>query len=352
MKAKLNNLKKKFCDGKREVIWEMIELTFEDFWLKTLSGDSETNHILAKFADRIITQHEKLCASELPIKIFLEEQFKKISKNKEAGKEDVTLNPAIMNEEGIIKTYSPSLPEKDDSSDSSPFSFYQKSLSALDQIIYEIYYKKCWKKRKGVRKLLLFLVNISSFGNCILTNELKKMDSPLFTPEISEWYACKLEERFLEKNNNAQSWNEFTKSIELMLHPQLENDIKTKIQTVQIKSINFKKQLLAFGGVACTELEIYYYLLHKYLGKESVIEIWMHLNLIGQDSSLIQKELEQLALWEKTISKNDGRKGEASILKKYVGKSDKKINLLRTKMKNIQQQIDAKFGTPIKWNTY
>lgn len=355
MEASLDELKRKFCEGEKAVVWKILENVFPELWLKIFNEDLEVNGLLAKLADYISANSEYFCQSELPIKEYFEEKLIEVKKENEEGKKGKPLDEETMNIDGLTKLKKPiTQPSTSKKMPAEIFlsNLFRKSLSAIDQIIYEMYYRKKWKKRKGVRQLFLFLVNTFSLGSPPLQTDLKKIHSPILTPEITNWYVSKLEEDFLSKDHQAQPWKDFVKSTEQMLNPQVETDVKRMVQNVQRNFNRFGKRNLDFGRAACSEVETFYSLIHEYHGTESRIEIWFLLNILSGNFPPLLQDLKKWNLRNDKMKSDNHSMKEASILKNYVSTSTKKINEIRKKLEKMEQDINGKLDQKVKWNTY
>lgn len=353
MEEELNQLKEKFRAGDYGQIWIILEKTFPELYTRSLP-----NHLYKHFdklgdmGDSIYENPKPFCETSLSVEIFLRKEL-----NKRLNKEEGRSNSVELKDDLTHSQTSKSEIELDSIPSTLPqkiipfqFSYFQKSLNSIEQIIYEILFLQGWKDKKGLQKLLLFLVNVFSFGNHSISNIFLKKHSKAYTPEISNWFIHKLEEGFFNQINNEQSWEIFTKHTQLMLNADIKKEFHNKFQTVDRNEKKFGKLLLFFGRNQLTSMEQHYYLLYKYLEIESLVEIWYLLNIYGRDYPDLKKELTIHKLWHKEINEKKRRMSQGSIIHYFLGK--KEVKILVAKMKVIQERIDKKIKKPVNWRTY
>ena len=303
MKDALILLKEKFCQGDRSTIYEMVELVFPQLWLHIISNTShpKADHI-GGLIERIYNNPDLLCNTEESVDVFLTKQLNKVSR------ETISRDGEFY--EG--KDYIAKADEQEDKSESQMDTYtghlpihaiFQSSLDEIAKICYEIIYVQKWKQRPGSRQLLLFLVNALSFGNYDLLKTLK--GHPANYPEILSWFVGRLKEMFYKEKNVVENWDTFSNSEFFNIEQTLENRLKTQIQTLKRNRSDYGELRMDLAREKWSEMEIYFYLIYKYVGLESFVEIWLQMNIYAKMDKNLQVELEHKGLWKNEVQPTD-----------------------------------------------
>jgi len=350
MEGTLISLRAKFCNGDLSTIWEMINLIFPE-----LMVSSPPSHLqfkakhLGELGLDIFSKPELLCISELETVEFFEKELQlRINRELRPAKEKELKKEVASEDERIIAITE----EKDQAKPKALLAalFFQKSLPAAEQVLYEMTYVQKWKGIPNIRRLQLFLVNTLSWGNYRMRDDLRK-NPAIETVEISNWFMSNLKRYFLGKKNEVEAWDDFSNSLKNMVNKNVEDDFKNIGQNLRRRELRFQKDLNLFEFKDWNDVEVIFYMLYKYMKIENHLEIWHQMNIESQFHLPLENEMKKFKLWNKNaLLKNEGI-SESTIIKRLKLMKDD-LGFIKGTMKKIQLEIDKKSTKAIDWRTY
>ncbi|MGK0363968.1 MAG: hypothetical protein ACI85O_001022, partial [Saprospiraceae bacterium] len=220
------SLKDDFCAGNKNVIWKILEAYFSQaslnliFYNNTLTNTQFTQltgEVFQLMAFHVQENPTEFCEEKESSKNYLEKLFK--AKLKQVRKENRTFGISFEEEYMGNDHTSPSFGEEEEESFSpqnfsSETHFFVRSLTPLEEVIFNVKFVKSWEGKNNILHLVAFLLNTHRLTNQSLETQLAHHQE-LSLPLIQDWFEQVLEKSFLANSKHQpQPWEFFCDSIQ------------------------------------------------------------------------------------------------------------------------------------------
>jgi len=342
MERELEALKNRFCKGEDAALWEMVHLLYPELVICTSLEDlPEGFENIRSAIDKILKNRNLLCNSKKDIiaiwtDLLLDDFGNTSSKKTNRFFED------FMNPEGNVQTIDSSKKTEKIVKIPSPLNYiFHTSLNEIEQIIYERIYIQKWVNHSGIKTMQFHLINVLPFGNFRLKKLLKK--TFIYQPYFTSWFSKKLANIYINTNLPIDSWAEVETETKKYFTSKPKQEFENIAKRVNIYKSIFEEEKTVFKQKKWTELEQFFFIIHKYMKVENLIEIWHLMNIFALDYQPLEKELKEKELLNKgKIFEHHKNLRNRAICKLYkIGITDK--DFIKTEMQAIASITKHKY---------